>query len=72
MFELDNEMAAKIRERRARKRLTLQEAANEIGISRLTLGTIESEKRRVVKKSVYQKLIDWLVNEKKFKESEVC
>lgn len=72
MFELDTEMAAKLRERRARKRLTLQEAANEIGISRLTLGTIESEKRRIVKKSVYQKLIDWLVNEKNYEESEVC
>ncbi|BBM16408.1 hypothetical protein G15_0010 [Enterococcus avium] len=68
MFELELEMVAKIRERRARKRLTLQEAAIEIGISRLTLGNIENEKRLVVKKTVYVKLIDWLVNEKIYTE----
>lgn len=65
---MELEMVAKIRERRARKRLTLQEAAIEIGISRLTLGNIENEKRLVVKKTVYVKLIDWLVNEKIYTE----
>lgn len=64
MFNLDAEMIAKIREKRARKNITLENAANEIGISRITLGLIENEKRRTVKKTVYQKLIDWLVNEK--------
>lgn len=64
MFEIDPEMAAKIRERRARKRLTLQEGADEIGISRLTLGDIENEKRKRVYRSVYEKLVNWLINEK--------
>lgn len=64
MFEIDPEMAAKIRERRARKRLTLQQGADEIGISRLTLGNIESEKRTRVYRIVYEKLVNWLVNEK--------
>lgn len=68
MFELDLEMIAKLRERRARKRLTLTEAANEIGISRLTLGNIENEKRIWVKRIVYEKLVNWLVNEKSCKE----
>lgn len=33
MFELDREMSAKLREKRARKNITLEEAAGEIGIS---------------------------------------
>lgn len=64
MFELDLEMAAKLRERRARKNITLLEAANEIGISTKTLSLIENEERRIVKKTVYEKLVNWLVNEK--------
>ncbi|MEG0078799.1 helix-turn-helix domain-containing protein [Enterococcus sp.] len=64
MFELDLEMIAKLRERRGRKNITLEEAAVEIGISRVTLGLIENEKRLVVKRTVYEKLINWLVNER--------
>lgn len=64
MFEIDIEMAAKLRERRARKNITLEVAANEIGITRITLGAIENEKRKVVKRTVYEKLVNWLVNEK--------
>lgn len=68
MFEIDKEMAAKLRERRARKKITLLEASKKIGISFKTLGLIENEKRRVVKKTVYKKLIGWLINEKIYKE----
>lgn len=68
MFELDVEMAAKLRERRARKNITLEEASQEIGISRRTLGQIENEKILSVRKTVYKKLVDWLVNEKNYKE----
>lgn len=64
MFELDLEMIAKLRERRARKNINLTEAAKEIGISRITLGKIESEKLLSVRKTVFKKLVDWLVNEK--------
>lgn len=64
MFELDFEMIAKLRERRARKNITLNQAANEIGISEKTLGMIENEKRLVVKRTVYEKLVNWLVNER--------
>ncbi|MEQ7304227.1 helix-turn-helix domain-containing protein [Enterococcus avium] len=68
MFLLDLEMIAKLRERRARKNITLFEAAKEIGVSAKTLGMIENEQRRTVKKTVYEKLIDWLVNEKIYQE----
>lgn len=64
MFEIDVEMAAKLRERRARKQLTLQQASEEIGISRLTLGDIENRKRIKVYRTVYEKLVNWLVNQK--------
>ena len=66
MFEIDIEMAAKITERRARKKLTLNQASKEIGISARTLGMIENEKINSVKKTVYKKLVDWLINEKKY------
>lgn len=64
MFELELEMIAKIRERRARKNITLEEASKEIGISSKTLGLIESEKRLEVRKTVYKKLVDWMLNQK--------
>ena len=64
MFELDLEMIAKIREKRARKNITLEKAAFEIGITRTTLGMIENEKRLVVQKTVYKKLVDWLITDK--------
>lgn len=68
MFELDLEMIAKLRERRARKNITLTTASKEIGISNKTLGRIENEKLLRVRKTVYKKLVDWLVNEKIYKE----
>ncbi|HCR3487027.1 helix-turn-helix transcriptional regulator [Enterococcus faecalis] len=69
MFDLDLEMIAKLRERRARKNITLEKASQEIGISRRTLGQIENEKILSVRKTVYKKLVDWLVNEKIYKEA---
>lgn len=70
MFELDLEMIAKLREKRARKNITLEKAACEIGISTKTLGKIENEKLLCVRKTVYKKLVDWLVNEKIYKEEK--
>lgn len=64
MFEIETEMAAKLRERRARKNITLVEAAIQIGISTKTLGLIENEQRLLVKRTVFEKLVNWLVNEK--------
>jgi Helix-turn-helix. len=64
LFEIDLEMAAKIREKRARKNSTLQSAAEEIGISSKTLGEIENEKKTIVRKTVFKKIINWLINEK--------
>lgn len=64
MFELDLEMIVKIREKRGRKNITLQEAAEEIGISAKTLGLIENEKATAVRKTVFAKLVSWLVADK--------
>lgn len=64
MFELDLEMIAKLRERRARKKITLEVAAIEIGISSKTLSRVENEQLLFVQKNIYKKLADWLINEK--------
>lgn len=64
MFDINPEMAAKLRERRARKNITLYQSAAEIGISEKTLGRIENEKLTVVRRTVYEKLVNWLINEK--------
>ncbi|MDT2709554.1 helix-turn-helix transcriptional regulator [Enterococcus gallinarum] len=64
MFEIDLEMARKLRERRARKNITLAQASTEIGISAKTLGKVENEQVLSVRKSVYKKLVNWLINEK--------
>lgn len=64
MFELDLEMIAKLRERRGRKNLTKLEASKQIGISSKQLGLIENERLKAVQKTVYMKLVNWMLNEK--------
>lgn len=61
LIELNIEIYVKLREKRARKNITLQEASNEIGISSKTLSLIENERLTKVKKSIYRKLIEWLI-----------
>ncbi len=67
MFELDIDMVVKLRERRARKNITLATASEEIGISAKTLGRIENEKLSLVRKTVYKKLVDWLLTDENLK-----
>lgn len=61
LIELNIEIYVKLREKRARKNITLQEASKEIGISSKTLSLIENERLTKVKKSIYRKLIEWLI-----------
>lgn len=61
MFEISSEMNWKVREKRAKFRLSLSEASEEIGISRQTLRHIENEKQKFVRKTVFVKLTDWLM-----------
>ncbi|WP_242359580.1 helix-turn-helix domain-containing protein [Lactococcus petauri] len=61
MIELGNEISTKLREKRARKKITLLEASKEIGISSKTLSLIENDKLIKVKKTIYQKLVEWLI-----------
>lgn len=63
MFEIDSKTSAKLREKRGLKNLTIHQASEEIGISRRTLRDIENEKKSNVKKTVYTKLIAWLLSE---------
>lgn len=68
MFEIGKEFSWRIREKRARERISISEAAKQIGITRRTLSLIESGQKGEVKKTTYKKLVDWLVNEKIYKE----
>lgn len=63
MFEVDDVLSWRVREKRARQRLTGTIAANQIGISRRTLSLIELGKKEVITKTVYQKVINWLLKE---------
>lgn len=68
MFEIGKEFSWRIREKRARERISISEAAKQIGITRRTLSLIESGQKGEVKKTIYKKLVDWLVNEKNYVE----
>lgn len=68
MFEIGEDFSWRIREKRARKRLSVSAASVEIGISRRTLSLIEVGGEVRVTKTVYKKLVDWLVNGKIYKE----
>lgn len=64
MFEVTDELNWKIREKRAKNRLSMIAAARQIGICRQTFKLIESGERIRVRKTVYEKLVNWLINEK--------
>lgn len=61
MITLGHEISIKLREKRARKNITLSLASREIGISSKTLSLIENERLVRVKKTVYKKITDWLI-----------
>lgn len=62
MFDIDNSFARKVRILRAEKRLTLEEASSEIGISSKSLSLIENERKTKLNKTTYQKVIKWLLH----------
>lgn len=63
MFSISKDFSWRIREKRARKRISISEAANQIGISRMTLGSIESGEKNEVRKAVFVKLTNWLMQD---------
>ncbi|HDP1994723.1 TPA: helix-turn-helix domain-containing protein [Staphylococcus aureus] len=65
MFSVDEKLSSKLREIRARKNITLQQASKEIGISSKTLSLIENEVLIKVKRTTYEKITKWLINEVK-------
>jgi DNA-binding XRE family transcriptional regulator len=68
MFEIGKDFKCRISEKRGRERLSICIAAEQIGISRRTLSLIEADRKIFIKKTVYKKIVDWLVNEKIYKE----
>lgn len=65
MFGVDENLSSKLREIRARKNITLQQASKEIGISSKTLSLIENEMLVKVKRTTYEKVTKWIINEVK-------
>ncbi|AWQ66950.1 helix-turn-helix domain-containing protein [Staphylococcus aureus] len=65
MFGIDENLSSKLREIRARKNITLQQASKEIGISSKTLSLIENEMLVKVKRTTYEKVTKWIINEVK-------
>lgn len=71
MFEIDEFLSIKLREIRARKNITLQKAALEIGISSKTLSLLENDQLSRIKKTTYKKLTDWIMREGVENESTI-
>lgn len=63
IFTVDNNFSWKVREKRAKKMLTREAASKEIGISRKTLSLIETGSKREITKTVYEKIVNWLLKE---------
>lgn len=64
MFDIDNDFSWKVRQKRARKMLTKEEASNCIGISRRTYSLVETGQLNKVTRTVYEKLVNWLLDDK--------
>lgn len=60
MIEVTEQLSWKVREKRAKLRITATKAAKEIGISFETLAGVESGEKTKVKRTVYEKIVNWL------------
>lgn len=64
MFELESDFSWKVRQKRAKQMLTKEEASNCIGISRRTYSLVETGQLNKVTRTVYEKLVNWLLDDK--------
>lgn len=65
MFELENNFSWKVRRKRAKEMLTKTEASNVIGISRKTYSLVETGQLTKISRTVYEKLVNWLLDDEK-------
>lgn len=63
MFDLDKEFSWKLRRKRAKLMLTKGEATEIIGISRRTYSLVECGELTKISRTVYEKLVKWLLEE---------
>lgn len=63
MFKITEDISWQVRRKRAKERLSIQEASKQIGFSEQTLRKIESGKLSKVSEIVFAKLINWLFKE---------
>lgn len=62
MFDINTSFSKKVRVLRAEKKLTLEKASEEIGISSKSLSLIENERKNKINKATYQKIMRWIVD----------
>lgn len=63
MFELDKDFSWKLRRKRAKLMLTKTVTAETIGISRKTYTQVERGQLTKITRTVYEKLINWLLED---------
>lgn len=64
MFSLEKDFSWKLRKERAKLMLSKTDVSKEIGISRRTYSLVETGQLDKVSRTVYEKLVNWLLREK--------
>lgn len=64
MFSLENDFSWKLRKKRAKLMISKTDASKEIGISRRTYSLVETGRLDKVSRTVYEKLVNWLLRDK--------
>lgn len=57
---ITDDFVIKVREARARKHITIQQASKEIGVTREFLSYLENGKRKHLRKKQHQLITEWL------------
>lgn len=63
MYEVTNDLIIQIRYKSARLNLNKLETAKQIGISNKTYLSIDNRRKHAVKRTVYEKIVNWLLTE---------
>ncbi|MDT2831875.1 helix-turn-helix domain-containing protein [Vagococcus fluvialis] len=63
MFQLENDFSWKLRRKRAKLMLTKSSTSEIIGISRKTYTQVETGQLKKVTRTVYEKLVNWLLED---------
>lgn len=65
MIEISNMVLLELKRKRGEKNISVTKLSAETGVSRWTLADILTGKKNIVKKATFDKLNNWLQEEKK-------